>query len=134
MYNFKDSDGLLKFKNMTSRNTFLSQVFDDDNKNITVKTKQFLKIFGYCLSTSFRKIRIKQTKQNKALEDLFNRRRILRTKKDEQSVHALEEVEKELAEMCAEENAKIIKEACGGLTCDTGGINVGKLWQLKKKI
>ena len=36
--------------------------------------------------------------------------------------------------MCEEENAKIIKEACGGLTCDTGGINVGKLWQLKKKL
>ena len=80
MYNFKDSDGLLKFKNMTSRNTFLSKVFDGDAKNITVKTKQFLKRFGYCLSTSFRKIRIKQTKRNKALEDLFNRRRILRTK------------------------------------------------------
>ena len=29
---------------------------------------------------------------------------------------------------------KFIKDACGGLTCETGGINVGKLWQLKKEI
>ena len=59
MYNFKDSEGLLKFKSMTSKNTFLSEVFDDNTKDITVKTKQFLKRFGFCLSKSFKKIRIK---------------------------------------------------------------------------
>ena len=49
------------------------------------------------------------------------------------TVHALEVVDRQLSEMCAEENARIIEDACGGLTCETGGINVGKLWQLKKK-
>ena len=94
MYNFKDSEGLLKFKNMTSKNTFLSEVFDDNSKDVSVKTKQFLKRLGFCLSKSFKKIRIKQTKNNKTLEDLFIRRRILRTKTDEQSIIALEEVDK----------------------------------------
>ena len=94
MYNFKDNEGLLKFKNMTSKNTILSEVFEDNSKDISVKTKQFLKRLGFCPSKSFKKISIKQTKNNKTLEDLFNRRRILRTKTDEQSVIALEEVDK----------------------------------------
>ena len=76
-----------KFKQMTSNNKFLSEVFDDKDKDVSVKTKQFLKRFGFCLSKSFRKKRVKQTKHNKALEALFNRRRILRTKSDEDSVH-----------------------------------------------
>ena len=134
MYNFKDSEGMKKFKHMTSNNNFLSEVFDDKNKDVSVKTKQFLKRFGFCLSKSFTKIRVKQTRHNKALEDLFNRRRILRTKTDEDSIHALEDVDRKLSEMCAEENARTIIYACGGLTCDTGGINVGKLWQLKKNL
>ena len=29
--------------------------------------------------------------------------------------------------MCAEDNQKKIKEACEGLTCETGGVNAGKL-------
>ena len=36
--------------------------------------------------------------------------------------------------MCAEENYKIIKEACKGTTCEEGGMSAGKLWQLKKKL
>ena len=82
MYNFKDREGMKKFKNMTSNSNFLSEVFEDNDKDVSVKTKQFLKRFGFCLSKSFKKIRMKQTKNNKALEALFNRRRILRTKTD----------------------------------------------------
>ena len=123
-----------KFKQMTSNNNFLSEVFDDKDKDVSIKTKQFLKIFRFCLGKSFEKMRVKQTKHNKALEALFNRIRNLRTKSDEDSVHALEDVDRQLSEMCAEENARIIKDTCGGLTCETGGINVGKLWHLKKKL
>ena len=53
MYNFKDAEGLTKFKKMTSQDNFLSEVFDDPNKNMNVKTKQFIKRFGYCLSHFF---------------------------------------------------------------------------------
>ena len=58
----------------------------------------------------------------------------MRTKTDEQSVMALEKVNKKLCEISAEQNAKIIMDACGGLTCESGGLNVGKLWKLKKKL
>ena len=58
MYNLKDVEGLKKFKDITSKNNFLSEVFDNEEKDIEVKTKQFLKRLGYCLSQSFKKVRI----------------------------------------------------------------------------
>ena len=134
IYNFKDKDSLRKFKEMTSRDKFLSEVFNNNYQTVTVKTKKLMKRLKFCLSQCFRKVRLKQTKKNKEIEELFRKRTILRTKKDHSSQKALEAVEEKLSDMCAEENLKIIKEACGKLSCETGGLNVGNLWQLKKKL
>ena len=38
MYNLKDPEGLKKFKEMTTNHKFLSEVFNDEDKNIFVKT------------------------------------------------------------------------------------------------
>ena len=64
MYNLKDQEGLIKFKEMTSKNDFLSEVFNDEDKNIEIKTKQFLKRLKYCVSKSFKKIRLTKSMQN----------------------------------------------------------------------
>ena len=61
IYNLKDPVGLKKFRDMTTQDIFLSEVFNDESKNISVKTKQFLKRLGFVLSKCFRKISIKQT-------------------------------------------------------------------------
>ena len=134
MYNIKDKEGLKKFKAMTEHDEILSKAFQDNTKDLNTKTKAFLKKLNYCLSVCFQKIRIKGTKRNQALEELFNKRRILRNKKDEESIEKLKEVENKLAEICAEDNVKIIKESCKGLTCEDGGLNAGRLWQLKRKL
>ena len=72
------------------------------------------------------------SRRNLHIEDLFNKRRILKNKTDEDSFERLKEVEAQLATICASDNAKMIEEACAGLTCEGGGINSGKLWKLKK--
>ena len=43
-------------------------------------------------------------------------------------------VEEKLATMCADNNFKIIQESSQGLMCEEGGVNVGKLWKLKRKL
>ena len=118
---------------MTDSGNFLSSVFKN-GKSLSTQTKQFIKRLKYCISQCFRKIRIGKTKRNKKLDSLFSDRRILKNKNDEESYTKLQSVELKLAEMCADDNFKIIKEACSGLTCDTGGINAGKLWKLKRKL
>ena len=134
IYNFKDKDGLKKFREMTSKENFLSEVFNNDSQTVTVKTKKFIKRLNFCLSQCFKKVRLKQTKRNKVMEDLFRTRARLRTKTDDYSQKALENVDDRLSEMCAQDNLKAIEEACGNLSCETGGLNAGNLWQLKKKL
>lgn len=119
---------------MTTKDTFVSEVFNNESKNISVKTKQFVKRLNFCISQCFRKIRIKQAKRNKETEELFKIRGRLRTKTDEASRAALEHVDKQLSDLCAEENMKQITEACKSLSCETGGVNVQNLWQLKKRL
>ena len=115
-YNLKEKDGLTKFKEMTNKGNFLSEVFHNVDKNIEVTTKQFIKRFGYCISKCFKKVRVKGTQQNKSLENLFNQRRILRNKNYEASIEALDKVNAKLSELCAEDNLKLIQEACKGMS------------------
>ena len=109
-------------------------MFDNKNKNIEVTSKQFLKRFGFCLSKCFRKVRIGKTKKNIELDNLFTKRRILRNKTDQNSYEELKRVEEKMADMCARDNYQIIQEACEGLACTEGGVNVGKVWSLKRKL
>ena len=105
----------------------MSSVFKDGG-NIETQSKIFLKRLGYCLSVCFNKIRVKKNKRNSEIEGLFQKRRILKTKKDEKSHEELQNIETKLAEMCAEDNSKLIKDACEGC-----GVNAGKLWKLKQE-
>ena len=116
IYNLKDPTGIRNFKEMTSQEGFLSEVFDDQNKCISTTSKRFNKRLNYCISKCFKEVRINKTHKNKALEDLFNRRRILRSKKDAESQTELQKVDQTLSELCSEENYKLIKEACEGNT------------------
>ena len=131
-YNYKDKESLAKFKTMTDEGTFLSEVFKDENKDIEVKTKQFLKRLKFCIIKSFKKIRIKGPKRDKKLEELFEKRR--KIKRDKNKVAELEQVEEMLALHCADKNLKIVNEACEGLTCEDGGMNVNKMWKMKKQL
>ena len=134
MYNLKDIESLKKFNEMTDNGTFLSEVFENNDKDVEIKTKKFMKRLGFCLSKCFRKVRVKRTKKNKELEDLFNKRRILKNKTDERSKADLKDVEISLAQKCADDNWKIIEEACAEISCETGGVNARKMWQLKKRL
>ena len=64
-------------------------MFQDENKNVNTTSKRFIKRLGFCISKCFKKVRINGTYKNKALEELLNRRRILRSKKDEKSLEEL---------------------------------------------
>ena len=133
-YNFKNKESLQKFKEMTSEGHFLSEVFNDENKDIEVKTKQFLKRLKFVITKCFKKTRAKGQKKNQQLERLFEKRRELKNKKDERSTKELEKVEEMLSVQCAEQNFRLVKEACEGLACENGGVNLPKMWKLKKQL
>ena len=74
------------------------------------------------------------TNQKKQLEELFNRRKVFRAKSDERSKTELEEVEGELAMICAKENKELIEKELEGIDCEEGGTHSGRLWKLRKKL
>ena len=95
IYNLKDEIGLNKFKALTSKDNFLSSVFNNEG-DIETQTNKFLKRLNYCLSICFKKIRVSKTKRNPEVEQLFARRKSLRKKSDENSIARLKEVENKL--------------------------------------
>ena len=67
IYNLKDKIGLNKFKALTSKDNFLSSVFNNEG-DIETQTNRFLKRLKYCLSICFKKIRVSKTKRNPEVE------------------------------------------------------------------
>ena len=100
MFKYKDSEALTNFKIATTNTNKLSKIINSD-KPIDVVTKKFLKRLKGFVHQCFRKVKIVE-KEDKDLEDLYNIRRILRTKSDAESEIKLEEVEKILCEKYSE--------------------------------
>ena len=132
LFNMKNEECQLIFKESTSNSDFLSSVFDSD-KNINSLTKKFLNQLNGVIHSSFKRVRIND-KPNDVLEELFRRRKVLRTKTDAGSKVELEKVEMELDEKCAEENKEKILKEHSGMKCEEGGIHSGNLWKLRKKL
>jgi hypothetical protein len=94
---------------------------------------KFFKKLDDCIYQSFTKIRI-INRPNRNIEELFEKRKILRSKTDDESKSELEQVEIKLAEKCAQSNYDKIMEEIGDIDCEQGAINYGHLWKLKKKL
>ena len=133
LFNLKNIAGQTKFTELTSKPGIMSNIFKGENVDIERATKKFIKKLNGCMHQCFQKVRVKK-KENKELDKLFNKRRVLRTKTDEDSKNELIKVDKELADKCARDNYIKIKDEIKGMDCEEGGMNVGKLWQLKKKL
>ena len=132
MFNLKNKECQAKFKEMTSSNENLSSAFSSSD-NINIYTRMFLKSLNQCVQKCFRKIRVTD-KPNMEIEELFSKRRTLRNKNDPKSICELEEIERKLADMCAETNYEKIKEEIDSIKSEDGGVHYGQLWKLKKKL
>ena len=132
MYNLKNKECQETFKELTNHGTYLSEVFDTSD-NLHDKTEEFIKRLNKVIKSSFRKIRISD-RPDKELENLLDRRKVLKNKTDYDSKKELEEVEKILDEKYAEHNYNKIKEEISKIKVDEGGIHSGSLWKLKKKV
>ena len=120
------------FFKATENTDALSQIFDT-NKSLEVKTKKFLKRLNGFIQDSFKKVKISEKYDHK-LEELYDKRRYLRTKDDGESNLELEAVEKELAERYSDKMFKTIEDELKAVKGEDGGYNPGHLWKLKKKL
>ena len=132
MYNLTNKNGQAQFKDLTSNNTTLSQILNN-NEDLDMCAKKFIKCINQNIRKCFTKIRIND-RPNKLIEDLFKKRQVLRGLNDDKSKADLKEVENKLADLCAQDNYIKIMDEISNIKCDEGGFNSGHLWKLKKKL
>jgi hypothetical protein len=122
-FNLKNMECQQIFKEATSNTDVLSDLFDN-KKDLNSCTNKFLKRLDGFIHECFMKIRISD-KKNTEIDQLFQKRRILRSKDDDSSKDELQKVEEELASRCAEDNRRMIMEEISGIECQEGGVNSG---------
>ena len=133
VFKFKDTEAQNMFKEETNKTLELSNIVNS-KKPLEIVTKKLVKRIKGFIHSNFQKIKIID-KPNEALEKLYNKRRLLRTQTDDDSIQELEDVENELSEKYSEVMFKtIMKEVKGLDDCEDGGFNTGKLWKLKQKL
>ena len=133
VFKYKDVEAQKYFKEETTKTTELTRIAKM-NKPIEVVTNKFIKRIKGFVHKCFKKVKIKET-NDKKLEEMYNKRRLLRNKTDEDSVAKLEELNDKLAHEYSEKMTKTILNEIKDMTkSDEGGLNTGKMWKLKKKL
>ena len=132
IFNFKDKEGLERFREYTSNTRMLSSVFNS-NKNINILTHRFLKKLNGCIAMSFKKVRITNNKKANKAVMLHAKMTKLKTKTDHKSKDELDQVVNELARE-AEANYKKVKDELDKVKGNKGGMNPKQIWTLKKKL
>ena len=108
----------------------LSSVFDSKD-NINLLTQRFLKKLDGCIKNCFRKVRVSNNKPSEE-EQLYNKMRKLKGKKDEQSLKDINEVIEAIAALADNKYNKVVKEL-ETMRPEGRKINSQKFWKLKKK-
>ena len=133
IFKYKDVKAQEYFKDETTKTTELTKIANM-NKPIQIVTNKFIKRLKGFIHKCFKKVKIKDT-DDKKLEEMYNKRRVLRNKTDEISKTMLEDLNIKLASEYSDKMTKTILNEIKGITkSDEGGLNTGKMWKLKKKL
>ena len=79
IYNFKKSEDFKTFQEITEDNTELLECFED-NDDLNVACSKWLKIFNGIIKKCFKKIRISNSKNSQALDQLFAKKEAIKQK------------------------------------------------------
>jgi hypothetical protein len=120
IYNFKNEDDFKTFQANTEYNEELLNCFEDFEDLDNACTK-WLKLFNDIIKKSFKKIRISNTKNSDALNQLFAKKEVIKQKiveaENSDSLDLMMNLEKdyqdineEIASFCSERNKDIVKE------------------------
>ena len=130
VFNFKEKEAQKTFFNLTNNNRDLVKVFETD-KSLNVQTKKFVMCLNGFIQQSFRQAKITR-KGDEKLEELYGKRRVLRSKTDDKSMEELEALEDNLAATYSESKAKKIRDELKAVNWEDGGFNPGKFWKLER--
>ena len=126
IFNFKDQDGLNKFKHLTSIKGRFSNFFDN-NMTFKKQLKLWQKKLNFTVKSCFNKVRLRKNKKYKC--KVFSKRKAAIQNKNEELKN---EAEKELQKEEAENNLNKIKFNINLLNDKTSG-KQNNIWEIKNK-
>ena len=129
VYNLKNKTCQEMFKKLTSETSMLSSSIEEEG-DIDKVIKRFLKKLNGCIGMAFKKNRVNHDKA-KEEDILYDKRRELKGKEDDESKTELENVNKAIAEANTK-NFEKLKDELSKLKKVDGKINSKELWKLKK--
>ena len=145
IFNFKRVEDFNKFINLSKENDVLKSLFNDENEDLNISSKKWLKAMNKILSCSFSKVRLKRGKINPDPEELFQKKENLCAKiavtengddheKTETLHEELELVSEKISQLCSDKNKKIVEDFIGDMDTGMEGFNQIKTWALKKEL
>ena len=133
MFDFKNKDSQIVFKNLTSNTDEFTKCFDNDLK-IEEQSTKWRKVLDSYFYKSFKKIRIsgKVKKENSEIHDLMNRRRSLKKKQvlEENEEQEITDIESLISEKCQEANRKKVMENFGEINGQNEILFITIIYQL----
>ena len=143
--NYKNKEDFETFVKLTNDSAELRTCFDNENENIEISSKRWLKHLKTILKASFSKLRIKKGNLDPKLQLLFQEKETIKSiigqlenkNKFEEIKHlqdSLENIDEKIANMCANRNKKFVDEFLGKTEDTIEGYNQTKTWGLTKKL
>ena len=135
IFNFKDGEGQINFKNLTTKTDEFTKCFMNE-KPFKEQMKEWEQLLNKFCSKSFKKIRIRKKNEkpiNKSIKRLIVERNIL-TRKNPENEKRLKEICSEISSLEAEEIYHKIVKQFTRLSDDPEQINVQQMWKLSNKL
>ena len=145
MLNYKNKEDFELFIDITNDSKELRECFDDENEELEIASKRWLKYLKLILKASFSKIRIKKGNINPKLHLLFQQKESIKSKiaklENEnkfaeiyQLQDTLESINNNIASISAKKNKMIVDDYLGKTNDTIEGFNQAKTWGLTKKL
>ena len=129
IFDFKNSECQKKFLVETSKNK-LSNCFRD-GCDVEENCRRFEKTFNKIVHKCFKKVRIRKKKGEAVTEQI---KRLSNLRAQSGDVETINNLEKEIQEQCAAENARIIREQVEMLSDTSGNFSSNLMWKVKSKV
>lgn len=141
VFNFRNKECQVKFKKETDHGTQLSDCFKGED-DILSKSEKFLKGLNKKFQNSFKKYRVTKKKKVTETEKKINQKReCMQALKSENDISTkkilnkkMEQLDEELANMCAKENSEKIKEQVKKYSNFDGTFCSQGMWEVRKAV
>ena len=145
IYDLNDPESFQNFIRITSDNEQLRSCFNNEDEDIEISSKRWLRILKDIMKSCFKKIRVRKDKLKPELEYLFQQKedikiRLANAENSQDSDQAqaltieLEKVETQIGNICAERNKNLVEKHLHPFNDTIDGGSPEHIWSLKKKL